>query len=273
MQLRHFGMAALPAVLLLSTTVFAQTAQDGNFQLHPFTNVIVNDGFINVTNTGASIDMNFAVNSGAGGFSTGGSVQFGTTANTTASNYRLVGYGDICVNAYVFSPDEQLQACCSCHLSPNALGSWDVAADLLSNTLTGAPVKDVVVKLVATAWNGSLTSTTPSGTTTFTSVTSSTCNAATAGAPVSLFDLGFPTGTSINLVPNSVIVPGMLAWGRNQGSESPFLNGTLSMGTGSPYPGEPLPQTELAHLQYLCAYATNFGSGKGLCKSCRFGGL
>jgi len=261
------------AAILVSSAAFGQgSASDTVFQIHHFTNVNAIDGFINVTNSGAAIGMNFAVNSGSGPFSSTPVSFFGGTAN----NYSIVGYGDICVNAYVFSPDEQLQSCCSCHLSPNALGSWDVAADLTSNTLTGVHPKDVIVKLVATLWNGSVAQVVPStGATTFASVLTSTCDATKAGVPVSLFNIGFPalTSASINLVPNSVLTPGMIAWGRNQGSETGFEPATLSMGTGTVYVGEPTPQKELDRLTALCAFNTQNGSGTGVCKTCRVGGL
>jgi hypothetical protein len=270
MQVRSLLMVASAAILVSSAAFGQGSASDTVFQIHHFTNVNVLDGFINVTNSGAAIGMNFAVNSGSGPFSSTPVSFFGGTAN----NYSIVGYGDICVNAYVFSPDEQLQSCCSCHLSPNALGSWDVAADLTANTLTGVHPKDVIVKLVATLWNGSVAQIVPStGVTTFASVLSGTCNAALAGVPVSLFNVGINFPTNAALIPNSVLTPGMIAWGRNQGSETGFEPATLSMGAGTVYVGEPTPQKELDRLTALCAFSTQNGSGTGVCKTCRVGGL
>lgn len=59
--------------------------------------------------------------------------------------------GNICVNAYAFSPDEQLLSCCSCLITPNGLVSISVNSDLVSNTLTGIRPNSAVIKLVNTA--------------------------------------------------------------------------------------------------------------------------
>ncbi len=57
--------------------------------------------------------------------------------------------GNICVNVYTFSPDEQLASCCSCLVTPNAVVSLSVNRDLLGNTLTPVKPNSVVIKLVA----------------------------------------------------------------------------------------------------------------------------
>src|ERR1700680_703957 len=44
--------------------------------------------------------------------------------------------GNICANLYVFAPDEQPIACCSCLVTPNGLDSLSVQNDLIKNTLT-----------------------------------------------------------------------------------------------------------------------------------------
>lgn len=86
-------------------------------------NLNVGDSLINITNTG----LNGAPLQGPG---------FGNV-------------GNICVNVYGFSPDEQLVSCCSCPVTPNALTSLSVKDDIFSNTLTGATPNSGVIKMVA----------------------------------------------------------------------------------------------------------------------------
>ena len=116
------------AAALFSTVVFAQ-AHDSTFQVRYASNLTSGDSVINITNTGAN---------GASLFGPG----FGGQA------------GNICVNVYAFSPDEQLISCCSCLITPNGLVSLSTQNDLISNTLTGTRPNSVVVKLVATATGG-----------------------------------------------------------------------------------------------------------------------
>jgi hypothetical protein len=119
----------LALVLLCAATVNAQNpiTADSPFQVKYASNLAAGDSVFNITNTGA------------------------TNAN-------------ICVNVYTFSPDEQLVACCSCVVTPNALVSLSARNDLISNTLTPAVPGSIVVKLLSTAGGA--------------------CNAATPGAIV-----------------------------------------------------------------------------------------
>jgi len=118
-----------------------------------------------------------------------------TFSNTGANNA-----GDLCVNAYVFAPDEQLVSCCSCKVTRNALGKAFVSRDLTANTLTPAKENSVVIKLLSTA------------------ATAATCDPANPG----------------------VAAPGLAAWattfhqqnattGQLFASETPFTNASLSI--------------------------------------------
>jgi len=95
------------------------------------------DSFINVSNPGSIQGLNLQVAQG-----------FPAQIDTN---------GDICVNTYVFSPDEQEQECCSCLLTPNGLAAFSAKNDLTANTLTGRPLTDVVMKALC---NGLVPSTT-----------------------------------------------------------------------------------------------------------------
>jgi hypothetical protein len=97
--------------LALAANLAAQA--DTPMQVHYAANLAAADSFVNITNTGAS-------------------------------------GGNICVNIYTFSPDEQLISCCSCVVTPNALASLSVRQDLISNTMAPAVPASVVVKLLAT---------------------------------------------------------------------------------------------------------------------------
>ena len=142
--------------------------------------------------------------------------------------------GSLCVNVYAFSPDEQMVSCCSCPVTPNGLVSLSVRNDLVSNTLTPAVPTAVVVKLLATV-----------------PVAGSCTNSAAA-------------------VTTATLAPGMLAWGTTihatpvAGSygvtETAFSPATLSAG-------------ELSRIGNLCNFILANGSGFGVCRSCRLGGL
>jgi hypothetical protein len=177
------------------------------YQLRYFSNLNIADSVINITNTGER----------------GAANQSGTTASIT---------GAICVNAYAFSPDEQMVACCSCPVTPNGLVSLSAKSDLISNTLTPAVPTSIVVKLVASI---------------------PVARSCTSSAAV---------------INQAGLAPGMLAWGATihdfagapSGTETPFSGGTLSAG-------------ELARLSSLCGFINSNGSGFGICRSCRLGGL
>ncbi len=148
---------------------------------------------------------------------------------------------NLCVNVYAFSPDEQLVSCCSCLVTPNGLNSISAVTDLTSNTLTPGRPTSIVVKLLATSGTGA----TPA------------CNAATAGTPANPLTNGLAAwGTTIHPLP---ITPGSPA-GTFGITETRFVSSTLST-------------AELTRITALCNFIQVTGSGFGVCKSCRLGGL
>jgi len=155
------------------------------------------------------------------------------TAGTTAG----IG-GAICANVYTFSPDEQMVACCSCPVTPNGLVSLSARQDLTSNTLTPAVPTSIVVKILATVPVGG----------------SCTNSAATVGAPEPATQApGLVSfGTTIHALPTTPVTYGV--------TETPFTPASLSA-------------TERNKLGSLCGFILANGSGFGVCRSCRLGGL
>ena len=201
MQLRLFSAFAT-VVLLGSATSRAQTG--GIFKIHYASNLITSNPVVNMTNTGAS-----------------------QTAR-----------GNICVNVYVFTPDEQLQACCSAFLSPNALASYSISRDLAFITLTPIVPPDVVIKLIATAaW----------GTTCPNSTAATVGNGKNVPVPGLL-----AWATALHALPGSPVTYGV--------TETKFEDGIVS-------------PSELARTTSLCANILANGSGLGVCNVARIGGL
>jgi hypothetical protein len=141
---------------------------------------------------------------------------------------------NICVNVYTFSPDEQEVSCCSCTVTPNALVSLSAKTDLVSNTLTPAVPTSIVVKLVATS-GGS-------------------CNASVAG-----------TGAS-------TLAPGMAAWGTTLHALPAAAAAAVAL-TETAFTPATLSNAELTRITQLCGFIQSNGSGFGICRSCRLGGL
>src|SRR4051794_19483116 len=117
MRIRNFLLAAV----VLSIAAFAQApvALPDSVQVLYASNLNAGDSVINLTNAGTQ--------------NTGGALT------------------NICASVYTFSPDEQMISCCSCPITPNALLSLSVNADLISNTLTPAHPTSVVIKFVGTS--------------------------------------------------------------------------------------------------------------------------
>jgi len=120
-----FGLLAV--ICLVSSVAFAQQV-GGAFRNDAQHSYIV--GFYTGAGQGLPSDgIMHAVNPG----STGG---FG---NSDESPNAIPQGGDLCANVYVFLPDEQLTACCSCKISPNGMQGWRLSVDLIGNPLTGPP--------------------------------------------------------------------------------------------------------------------------------------
>ena len=151
-----------------------------------------------------------------------------------ASGTTAATTGSICVNVYAFSPDEQMISCCSCPVTPNGLVSLSARNDLISNTLTPAVPTSIVVKLLATLPVGG-----------------SCANSAAS------------TGTA-------TIVGGMAAWGTTL-HQTPTA-GTYSV-TETAFTPSSLSAGELGRLSSLCTFIQANGSGFGICRACRLGGL
>jgi hypothetical protein len=114
--------------------------------------------------------------------------------------------------------------------------------DLISNTLTPGVPTSIVIKLVG--------SKTPAG-------TLASCNASTVGTTGNTRAPGLAAwGTTIHALP---VTPGSPATTYGV-TETKFANATLS-------------DAELDRITILCGFIQTNGSGFGICKSCRFGGL
>ena len=128
-------------------------------------NLSVADSVFNLTNTGASSTVPLPIQN-----------------------------GNICVNAYTFSPDEQLISCCSCLVTPDGLASLSANNDLVANTLTPGRPTSIVVKLLATSGDPSAVGT--------------PCNASTAGSPTNPLSRGLAAwGTTIHALPVTPLTP------------------------------------------------------------------
>ena len=197
--------------------------------LFPLTSSLV--GYAsNLTTIGAKSAINIT-NNGANGAPLNGP-GFGSPA------------GNICVNVYAFSPDEQLVSCCSCLVTPNGLVSLSVADDLISNTLTGIRPNSVVFRLLATA-TGSV-----GGAPVFSGASCNNTAAIAGSSALPAVDGLHAWGTNVHVSPTSGLAT----------TEVPYIRATLS-------------SAEQASLTNRCTNILGNGSTFGICRSCRSGGL
>jgi len=158
----------------------------------------------------------------------------GGVTNTSGTTASIGG--SICVNVYGFSADEQMASCCSCPVTPNGLVSLSADADIASNVLTPARPTSLVIKLLATVPVGG------------------SC-AGSAGA-----------------VATATLAPGLAAWGTTPHSTAALGAGPWAI-TETEFKPSTLSASELAHLGSVCSFIIGQGSGFGICRSCRLGGL
>lgn len=142
--------------------------------------------------------------------------------------------GAVCANIYAFTPDEQMVSCCSCPVTPNGLVSISANNDLASNTLTPAVPDALVIALVTTLPEAG------------------SCNNSAAS------------------ITSATLAPGIAAWGTT-------IHATPSAGTfavtETAFAPDSISIGELDLLGSLCGFIVANGSGFGVCRSCRLGGL
>jgi hypothetical protein len=183
------------------------------FQIRYAANLTISDSYINLTNAG--------------------------TSSTSAGLNGGFQNGNLCVNVYAYSPDEQLVSCCSCLVTPNAVASLSAVNDVILNPLTPIRPSSLVVKLLATD-------------------DAAGCNAA-----------------GVQRTGANSLKPGLVAW-MTTAHALPVNAGTPpgAMGvTETPFSRASLSDAEFTRMTQLCAFIRANGSGYGICKSCRFGAL
>ena len=196
----RFSVLACTIVMAISAFANGPDSADAPFQIRYASNLNIGDSYVNISNTGASI-----------------------TKSTPS--------GDLCVNVYAFSPDEQMIECCSCPVTPDGLVSLSVKKDLTDNPLTGVIVNSVVIKLLASA-----------------KPSTGSCDASNFTTPA----------------------PGLTAWGTTLHLNTTDTSYTL---TETPFTPATLSAGEHSNLASSCGAIHTLGSGAGICRSCKLGGL
>ncbi len=199
-------------------------APEDAFQINYASNLQLGDAVVNVTNAGTSADGNVPV--------------------PTGNNF-----GDICANIYVFDPDQEMAACCTCLVSPNSLHSWPVgfgSNSLLSLVGGGSAHHSVTIKMLATNPKPA-----PNGT---------TCDAALefrdASAHITLPANGYN------------LAPGMSAWATHS---HPSNTSTVAI-TETPFVPSLLSPGELGKITQECGGIITQQTS-GFCPGCGLGGL
>ena len=173
------------------------------FQVRYVTHLDIGDSMINITNDGLY------------------SSNYGETSGMATGN------GNMCIGVYAFDPNEELQSCCSCLVTPDGLASLSAKA-INAASLTGENPTSLVIKLLSWATTAGASSTATPGTPA--PPTSSACNAGSPG----------PAGPTA----------GMHAWGT---SLHP-LPATGYSTTETPFSKAILSTAEFLHITQFCQY-------------------
>jgi len=240
MLVRNF----LVSTMVLSAVAFAQNpiTADSPFQVNYAANLQIGESFVDVINTGAN------------------------GAALLGPGYGPVG--NICVNVYAFTPDEQLISCCSCLVTPNAVVNLGVYSSLASNAntpgtgyLPGFNAANgsggLVIKLVATIAGG----TAAGGASTNCTNSAASLTSATSALATGMVAWRTTVHTVLpNLTPSTDDSNIAAAVTRTGITETAFTPATLSAG-------------EMASISGRCASIIGNSSGYGICRGCSAGAL
>jgi hypothetical protein len=191
------------------------TVYDTSYQVRYAAHLDTSDSVIDIVNTGGN-----------------GAAPYGPGLGAAA--------GNICVNVYAFSPDEQEISCCSCLLTPGEVASLSAQRDLIGNWLTSAKPTSITIALLATLAGPN--------------ATAGTCTNSAAAA----------TGANFPLAPT-----GMQAWGTSAESA---LTGTFAI-TETPFLSAIISPSQVTSIVSRCASIVGNASGYGVCNSCQAGAL
>jgi hypothetical protein len=83
----------------------------------------------------------------------------GSTGGFGSGDPGVIAGGDLCANIYVFNFDQQMEACCSCRITPNGMQGFSVqdpTTGLTANPLTGtsAQLNTGAIKIVSSFGGG-----------------------------------------------------------------------------------------------------------------------
>ncbi len=144
------------------------------------------------------------------------------------------GVGDLCALIYVIDPDEKMQECCGCLLSPNQSLELSVQNDLDANPLNGTILHNGALKII---------SSTPTTSGAISDNDNSVCD---PGAPV-------PTPTLRAWITHVRQIGGAFGVTETAFSDA-ALSGSLASGEG-----------ELGSLASTCSFIRQYASGAGRC--------